>query len=407
MSDAVKNSYADLLTGIKTRVQTARVRAGLAANRELILLYWDIGRLVAERQDTEGWGASIIDRLSTDIRHEFPGLQGFSARNILRMKSFYLAYKELFVISPPPAAELEIEIWPQAVAKLDEPQNEFLPPLVAEMDKEADCPPMFQIPWAHNVLLIEKIKDPDKRLWYMRKTIEHGWSRNILTLHIDQQDYERKGLAVTNFSATLPSPLSDLAQELLKDPYIFDFLGIADDVREKEVENALLAHLRDFLLELGSGFAFVGNQVRLDIDDEDYYIDLLFYHLKLRCYFVIDLKTRPFAAEDAGKMNFYLNVVDDLFRHPDDQPSIGLVLCREKEGSNKMLLEYALRGLEKPVGVSAYQLTRALPDNLKPSLPTVEEIEIEIAEKVEEDNDAEAGMIIREWAEKYRTNTKR
>lgn len=346
MSETAKNSYADLLTGIKSRVQTARVCAGLAANRELILLYWDIGRLVAGRQAVEGWGTSVIDRLSADLRHEFPGVQGFSARNILRMKSFYLAYREMVVISPPPVAELEAGVWPQAVAKLDE---------------AVDCPPVFQISWAHNVLLIEKIKDFDKRLWYMRQAIEHGWSRNVLALHIDQQDYERKGLAVTNFSATLPSPQSDLAQELLKDPYIFDFLGIADDAREKEVENALLAHLRDFLLELGGGFAFVGNQVRLDIDDEDYYIDLLFYHLKLRCYFVIDLKTRPFAAEDAGKMNFYLNAVDDLLRHPDDQPSIGLVLCREKEGSNKMLLEYALRGLEK----SEKELQTLIEENLE------------------------------------------
>jgi len=367
MSYTVKNSYADLLAGIKSRVQAARVRAGLAANRELVLMYWDIGTDILHRQREEGWGSQVIDRISRDIKIEFPNLTGFSPRNLKYMRAFAEEY----------------------------PDREFVQQLVA------------QIPWGHILYLLQKAKDSKKRLWYMRQAIEHGWSRNVLALHIDQQDYERKGLAVSNFSATLPSPLSDLAQELLKDPYIFDFLGIADDAREKEVENALLAHLRDFLLELGSGFAFVGNQVRLDIDDEDYYIDLLFYHLKLRCYFVIDLKTRPFAAEDAGKMNFYLNAVDDLFRHPDDQPSIGLVLCREKEGSSKMLLEYALRGLEKPVGVSAYQLTRALPDNLKPSLPTVEEIEIEIAEKVEEDNDGAIGMIIREWAEKYRTRTGR
>jgi predicted nuclease of restriction endonuclease-like (RecB) superfamily len=367
MSEIAKNTYAEMLAGIKSRVQTARVRAGLAANRELVLLYWDIGADILQRQHAEGWGSQVIDRLSLDIKHAFPGLTGFSPRNLKYMRAFSEEY----------------------------PDREFVQQVVA------------QIPWGHILYLLQKAKDPAKRLWYMRKAIEHGWSRNILALHIDQKDYERKGLAVTNFSATLPSPQSDLAQELLKDPYIFDFLGIADDAREKEVENALLAHLRDFLLELGGGFAFVGNQVRLDIDDEDYYIDLLFYHLKLRCYFVIDLKTRPFAAEDAGKMNFYLNAVDDLMRHPDDQPSIGLVLCREKEGSNKMLLEYALRGLQKPVGVSAYQLTRALPDNLKPSLPTVEEIEIEIAEKVEEDNDGETGMIIREWAAKYRTKTRR
>lgn len=372
-----KVEYADLLSGVKSRVQNARIRAGLAANRELILLYWDIGRMVAARQAEEGWGSAVIDRLSADIRREFPDIKGFSARNIRRMSFFYLSYKE------------QVINWPQAVAKTERLDEESLPDI-------------FRIPWAHNVLLLEKVKDPEGREWYTRKAIEHGWSRNVLALHIDQDDYGRKGKAVSNYHTALPEPQSDLAQELLKDPYIFDFLGIANDAREREVENALLVHLRDFLVELGDGFAFVGSQVRLDIDDEDYYIDLLFYHLKLRCYFVIDLKTRPFAVEDAGKMNFYLNAVDDMMRHPDDQPSIGLVLCREKEGSNKMLLEYALRGLEKPVGISSYQLTRALPDNLKPSLPAIEEIESELAEKVDS-ADGEVGMMVREWAEQYRT----
>ncbi|HKL22226.1 MAG TPA: PDDEXK nuclease domain-containing protein [Tichowtungia sp.] len=378
MSDVGKTSYAELLSGIKARVHSARIRAGLAANRELILLYWDIGRMVAARQAEEGWGSSVIDRLSADIRCEFPDMKGFSVRNILRMKTFYLSYRERIINPPQAAAEIK------------------------SLDKEL-LPSVFRIPWYHNVLLLEKVKDPVAREWYLQKTIEHGWSRNVLALHIDQQDYERKGQAVSNYHTTLPEPQSDLAQEILKDPYLFDFLGIADDAREREVENALLAHLRDFLIELGDGFAFVGNQVRLDIDDDDYYIDLLFYHLKLRCYFVIDLKTRPFAAEDAGKMNFYLNAVDDLMRHPDDQPSIGLVLCREKEGSSRMLLEYALRGLEKPVGVSSYQLTRALPDDLKPSLPTVEELESELAENVDVCGDSETGMMVREWAERYRT----
>jgi len=380
VSEIKKTSYADLLTGIKARVQTARIRAGLAVNRELILLYWDIGKLVAERQTAEGWSSSVIDRLSIDIRHDFPDLKGFSARNIWRMKSFYMAYKE------------EVIKLTQAAA------------VIGSLEKQA-LPDVFQIPWYHNVILLEKVKDTDARQWYVKKTIEHGWSRNILALHIDQQDYERKGRAVSNYHTTLPAPQSDLAQELLKDPYIFDFLGIADDTREREVENALLTHLRDFLIELGDGFSFVGNQVRLDVDDEDYYIDLLFYHLKLRCYFVIDLKTRPFAAEDAGKMNFYLNAVDDLLRHPDDQPSLGLVLCREKKGSSKMLLEYALRGLDKPVGVSSYQLTRALPDNLKTTLPTVEQIESELAEKVGVEDAGETGMIVREWAEQYKTRS--
>jgi predicted nuclease of restriction endonuclease-like (RecB) superfamily len=382
MSEVQNAFYADLLNGIKARVQTARIRAGLAANRELLLLYWDIGQMVAERQAEEGWGSSVIDRLSADIRAEFPDLKGFSSRNIWRMKSFYLAYRD------------DVIKLPQSVAVFKSLDDKSL------LD-------LFRIPWAHNILLLEKVKDSAARRWYIEKTIEHGWSRNVLSLHIDQQDYERTGQAVSNYHTTLPAPQSDLAQEILKDPYIFDFMGIADDAREREVENSLLAHLRDFLIELGDGFAFVGNQVRLDVDDEDYYIDLLFYHLKLRCYFVIDLKTRPFAAEDAGKMNFYLNAVDDLLRHSDDQPSLGLVLCREKKGSNKMLLEYALRGLDKPVGVSAYQLTRALPDDLKPALPTVEQIESELAEKVDIDDAGETGMMVREWAEQYKMRSDR
>ncbi len=378
MSEVEKGSYADLLIGIKARVQTARIRAGLAVNQELIQLYWDIGKLVAERQNEEGWSSSVIDRLSADVRREFPDLKGFSSRNIWRMKSFYLAYRD------------EVIKLPQAAAVIGSLKNHELPDV-------------FRVPWYHNVILLEKVKDPEARRWYLKKTIEHGWSRNILALHIDQGDYERKGQAVSNYHTTLPSPQSDLAHEILKDPYIFDFLGIADDAREREVENALLEHLRDFLIELGDGFAFVGNQVRLRVDDDDYYIDLLFYHLKLRCYFVIDLKTRPFVAGDAGQMNFYLNAVDDQLRHPDDQPSLGLVLCRKKKGSNKMLLEYALRGLDKPVGVSAYELTRALPDDLKPTLPSVEEIESELAEKIDPSDSSETGMMVREWAEEYKT----
>ena len=357
-------TYAGFLSDVKTRLKTARIRAHLSANRELLELYWDVGRMIAERQNLEGWGAAVIKQLSADIQREFPDLKGFSIRNIWRMRSFYLAHGE-GVIKLPTA--------------------------------------LAQIPWAHNILLIEKVKDPAARLWYMQQTVEHGWSHNILSIHIEQQDYERKGHAVTNFEHTLPALQSDLAQEVLKDPYLFDFLGITDDARERDVERSLVSHLRDFLLELGSGFAFVGNQFRLDIDDEDYYVDLLFYHLKLRCYFVIDLKTRPFAVEDAGKMNFYLNAVDDLLRHPDDQPSVGLVLFREKKGSRRMMLEYALKGLEKPIGVSSYQLTRALPDDLKPGFPSVEEIESGIAGKVDGDDDGDVGMMVKELCAKYRT----
>jgi predicted nuclease of restriction endonuclease-like (RecB) superfamily len=353
--------YVRLLDQIKARIREARVRAALAANAEVILMYWDIGTDILSRQQNEGWGSHVVERLSQDIRHEFPDTKGFSPRNLQYMRAFAEAY----------------------------PDRTIVQQLVA------------QLPWGHILHLLHKIKEPEAREWYIRQAVEHGWSRDVLALHTAQSDYERKGNAVTNFSRTLPAPQSDLARDILKDPYIFDFLGLTDDTRERQIENALLQHLREFLIELGNGFAFVGNQYRLDIGDEDYYIDLLFYHLKLRCYFVIDLKTRPFAAEDAGKMNFYLNAVDDLLRHPDDQPSVGLVLCREKEGSNRMLLEYALRGLKKPIGVSEYQLTRALPENLKPSLPTVEEIEREIAGTVADDSESDAGRLVREMREKY------
>lgn len=330
--------YDRVLADIKQRIRVAQVRAGLAANRELVLLYWDIGRVILDRQKREGWGAKIILRLSRDLSRAFPALHGFSPRNLLFMRAFAEAY---------PAA-----------------------PKVKQL--------VSLIPWGHIIRLLQTVKSPAEREWYIRQAVAHGWSRNILEMQIETGLVHRQGKAATNFSRTLPAPQSDLAQQILKDPYVFDFLTLADDARERELENALLEHLRDFLLELGAGFAFVGRQVRLEVGGEDFSIDLLFYHLKLRCYVVIDLKARAFLPEDAGKMNFYLSAADDLLRHPHDQPSIGLLLCREKPG-RRLVLEYALRDMRKPIGVSHYQLTRALPDNLKSSLPSVEEIETELA----------------------------
>ena len=336
-AQALPAGYDRILADIKQRIRTAQVRAGLAANRELVLLYWDIGRIILDRQKREGWGAKVIDRLSTDLRREFPALHGFSPRNIKYMRAFAEAWADRSIVQ-------------QLVA---------------------------QIPWGHNVRLLDWVSDPAVRAWYIRKTIEHGWSRDILALQVETGLHRRQGRAVTNFSRTLPLPQSDLAQQILKDPYVFDFLTLAEDARERELEHALFDHLRDFLLELGVGFAFVGRQVRLEVEGEEFFIDLLFYHLKLRCYVVIDLKARAFLPEDAGKMNFYLSAADDLLRHPQDQPSIGLLLCREKPG-RRLVLEYALRDLRKPIGVSQYQLTRALPDDLKSSLPSIAEIEAEL-----------------------------
>lgn len=363
------NSYPILLKDIKERIQHAQVRAAFSANRELIILYWKIGHLIAKRQQKEGWGAGVIPQLARDLKNELPEVKGFSARNIGRMIQFNRAYPLIFSNLPQPVAKLsdsdkeQHTNSPQAVAQFPVQEWENLQQLVA------------QLPWGHNILLIQKVKDINKRHWYMQQTIENGWSRNILALQIDGSAYARQGKAVSNFDKLLPSPQSDLAQQALKDPYIFDFMTIEEPFRERELETGLIHHLEKFLLELGAGFAFVGRQYHLEIGEDDFYIDLLFYHLKLRCYVVVELKRGKFLPEYAGKMNFYLNTVDDLLCHPDDKPSIGLILCQDK---NRIVAEYALRGVNKPIGISEYQLTRALPDELKSSLPTIEEIEEEL-----------------------------
>jgi len=369
--------YSDLLTDIKLRIRQAQTKAVFSANTELILLYWDIGRMIESRQQSEGWGAAVIPRLSRDIHNDLPAMKGFSERNLKRMIRFYREYPVL------------VEKVPQTVAQLPEQAaNEKGPQVVASV---ADLSVLknlqklvTKIPWGQNFLLIEKVKDLPRRLWYMQKTIENGWSRNVLQTMIKSNAHERQGKAVTNFEAHLPAPQSDLAQQALKDPYIFDFLTLDEPFRERELETGLVRHLEKFLLELGTGFSFVGRQYHLDVGNDDFYIDLLFYHLKLRCFVVIDLKVGPFKPGYAGKMNFYLNVVDDKLKHETDNPSIGLILCQDKK---KILAEYALRGMQKPIGVSEYELTRALPDSLKSALPTIEEIEAELGGKEAGDGD--------------------
>lgn len=350
--------YPALLDELKRRIRAVQLKAAVSVNRELIALYWDIGKSIAERQRSEGWGKSVVDRLAKDLERAFPGMEGFSPSNIWRMRSFYLAWTEEVLARP--ARDDGDSILAQPARELD---GQSLPQAAAG------------IPWFHNVVLIEKLKDPAARLWYAWQTLEHGWSRAVLVHQIESGLFTRQGKAVTNFEATLPPPQSDLAQQVLKDPYNFDFLTLAADARERELEQGLLAHLRKFLLELGAGFAFVGEQHHLEVGGEDFYLDLLFYHLRLRCFVVIDLKMEPFKPEFAGKMNFYLSAVDDLLRHKDDQPSIGLILCKER---NRLVVEYALRDTHKPIGVSAYRITQRLPQRLKGSLPTVEQLEAEL-----------------------------
>lgn len=361
--------YGDLLSDIKARIAQAQKRAVMSANAEMIRMYWDIGHMVAEKQDTEGWGTAVIPHLSMDLRNDLPDTKGFSERNIGRMIAFFRAYPTLDQILPQPVAKLDQK---QATANLPQPvaKNRHGDAIKGRLVL------VLNLPWGHNILLIEKVKDLSARLWYMERTLESGWSRAMLTAAIKSNAHDRQGTAVNNFDTQLPQPHAELAKETLKDPYIFDFLTLDKPFRERELEAALVEHLERFLLELGAGFAFVGRQVHLYLDEEDFYVDLLFYHLKLRSFIVVDLKMGPFRPEYAGKINFYCNVVDDQMRHGDDNPTIGLILCQDKK---KVLAEYALRGLNKPIGVSEYELTRALPDELKSVLPTIEEIEQELS----------------------------
>lgn len=350
--------YAELLGLIKQRIRQGQTRAVFSANAELISMYWDIGRMLHERQCKEGWGAAVIPRLSRDLHNELPEIKGFSERNIKRMLAFYREYSSAGTIVPQPVAQNTFGVKvPQPVAQIS-----------VDMIKS--------IPWGHHALLMEKIKNLPDRIWYMQATLEHGWSRPVLFHMIEGRAHKRQGKAVHNFEVRLPSPQSDIAQQALKDPYIFDFLTLEEPFHERELETGLIRHLEKFLLELGQGFAFVGRQYHIDIGEEDFYIDLLFYHLRLRCFVVIELKKGGFKPEYAGKMNFYCNVVDDRLRHEGDNPTIGLILCQDKKS---VLAEYTLRGVAKPIGISEYELTRALPDRLKSALPTVEEIERELS----------------------------
>ncbi|MDP3635801.1 MAG: PDDEXK nuclease domain-containing protein [Azonexus sp.] len=328
--------YADWLAELKTRIHTAQQRATLAVNRELVLLYWQIGRDILARQAEQGWGAKVIERLAEDLRAAFPEVKGFSRANLMYMRAF-------------------AEAWPDA-----------------EIVQQA----VGQLPWGHNLVLLTRLKNAEQRLAYARSAIAHGWSRNVLNIHIETRLLERQGAALTNFELTLPKPQSDLARESLKDPYRLDFLGLGREAGEREIENALVKHITEFLLELGAGFAFVGRQVLLDVAGDEFFIDLLFYHLKLRCYVVIELKGGKFKPEHLGQLSFYLAAVDAQVKHPQDAPTIGLLLCKSK---NKVVAEYALRNNTQPLGVAEYQLLDSLPAELQTSLPSIEQIERELA----------------------------
>jgi predicted nuclease of restriction endonuclease-like (RecB) superfamily len=331
------SGYPALLEELKDRIRAAQLRAALTLNQETIQLYWSIGQDLSSRFAAEGWGTKVVDRLAKDLGTEFPGVEGFSLRNLRYMRSFAEAWPDHQIL--------------QLAAKL---------------------------PWGHHMVLLDRLKDGQSREWYLRASIEHGWSRNVLTHHISTGLQEREGKALTNFSRTLPAEDSDLTQQILKDPYSFEFLTLSSSAKERELERGLLKHLRDLLLELGRGFAFVGSQVQLEVDGQAYFIDLLFYHLRLHCYFVIELKNGAFKPEYAGKLSFYLSAVDATMRTPVDGPSIGVLICESRSGPT---VEYTLQNINRPIGVSTYRATRELPEPLQSEVPSIEDLQ-EVVEKL-------------------------
>ena len=336
------DGYTDWLQELKGRIHNAQQRAALAVNQELVLLYWQIGQDILARQAQQGWGAKVIDRLAHDLRTDFPDMKGFSPRNLKYMRAF-------------------AEAWPDL---------QFVQEVLA------------QLPWYHQIALLDKLPGPETRRWYAEKAIEHNWSRNILVMQIESRLIERTGKAETNFTSKLPKAQSDLARESLKDPYRFDFLGLTDDAQERDIEHALVKHVTEFLLELGAGFAFVGRQVLLNVGGDEFFIDLLFYHLKLRCYVVIELKGGKFKPEHLGQLGFYMTSVDRQVKSEHDNPTIGLLLCKSK---NKIVAEYALSDKAQPMGIAEYKLLDSLTAELQTSLPSIEQIENELAISLDED----------------------
>lgn len=334
---ALPEGYGEWLAEVKTRIYTAQQRAALAVNTEMLRVYWQIGRDILDRQSAQGWGMKIVERLSHDLRRSFPDLGGFSRANLMYMRAFAEAWPEEAIVQ-------------QAVG---------------------------QLPWGHNIVLLTKLKDPELRLAYAAAVVEFGWSRNVLVMHIERKRIERQGRAVTNFERVLPKPASDLARESIKDPYRLDFLGLGNEAHEREIEASLVEHITDFLLELGAGFAYVGRQVHLEVGGDDFYIDLLFYHLHLRRYVVIELKVEAFKPDHLGQLGFYMTAVDEMLAHETDAPTIGLLLCKSK---NKVVAEYALRDMKQPLGIAEYQLVESLPEPLQTAMPTIEQIERELGD---------------------------
>ena len=345
-NEILDQDYSILVTDLKKRVAESRYRATLSVNKEMVLLYHHIGQQILKSQKEKGWGSKVIEKLSKDLRSTFPEMKGLSTRNLKYMRKFAAEYKDF----------------------------EFVQEVLA------------QLSWYHNITLIDKVLDRKEREFYIQKAIQNGWSRNIMVIQVETNLYKRQGGAVTNFDVRLSNSQSDLAKELIKDPYIFDFLSIGESAHEREIEKGLITHIEKFLIELGTGFAFLGRQYHIEVSKKDYYIDLLFYHVKLKSYIVVELKSKEFKPEYAGKMSFYISAVDKTLKQKDDNPSIGLILCKTKD---KILAEYTLQGTVKPIGISEYKLLEELPRKIKSTLPSIEELEKELSKDIKKINEEE------------------
>ncbi|TKK70219.1 DUF1016 domain-containing protein [Ilyomonas limi] len=365
--------YKQWLAHLKAQIRSAQIKAALKVNAELILLYWQLGNEIVQKQNEAKWGDKWLHQLSKDLMSEFPDIKGCSHTNLKYIIRWYQFYAP--AIGQQAVAQLQNKVKTGGNTTVQQPVGQIGQQVVDQIPAL-----LTTIPWGHHLQIITKCKKLEEALFYIKETSTHNWSRAVLVHQIESGLYHRKGTAVTNFETTLPKPQSDLAKELLKDPYTFDFLSLSEEYKERDLENALTDHITKFLLELGAGFSFVGRQYHITVGGDDFYIDLLFYHLKLRCFVVIELKTGKFIPEYAGKLNFYLNIIDDSLKHATDQPSIGIIICKER---NKVVAEYALRGMDKPIGVSEYQLTEKLPAALKGKLPTVEQIEEELKDITE------------------------
>ena len=422
MNSTQNQEYSNWVVALKSTIKQRQIKAAIAVNSNLIMMYWDLGKQIVEKQENTKWGSGFIDQLSKDLKSEFPDIKGFSTDNIRYCKVFYLFYRNFLTWEPAvpkfeseivhqlggqnndieivrqPAGQIHLEIIPQVVGQLEDDiveqpvqeikndtsiseqlvrkiesadyqEIEIHEQVVRELEKN-----IFEIPWGHHILILKKVKNQNEAFFYINQTIKNNWSRSVLEYQIETNLYSRQGTAINNFSETLSQVQGDLAKEILKDPYNFEFLTLASEAKEKDLEQNLIQSISKFLLELGKGFAYLGRQFQLKIGNKDYRTDLLFYHTKLKCYIVIELKLKEFEPEFIGKLNFYISAINELVKEPNDQPTIGILLCKTKDNFE---VEFALKDINKPIGVSEFKYTQ-LPENIKQGLPTLEELENEL-----------------------------